>query len=87
MPTVERPIVIWRRHHGSTLVAQVIARADVKGFEVTAWSSEAEHAATTQRAPAGALDSAKAAADALVRRLFRHKCDWAVCGDWMRWVA
>ena len=84
--TPSRPILIWRRHHGASLIAQVLTRADADRFEVCAWSSEAEHDAAAQRTSRGTLESAKAAGDDLVRRLFRHKCDWTHCGDWMLWV-
>ena len=31
------------------------------------------------------LESAKAAADALVRRAFKHRCDVEHCGTWCLW--
>lgn len=77
---------VWRRHHGASLVAQILVRDEVKGYDVCVWTVTEEHMAITQRTAGGTLDGAKAAADDLVRRAFQHKCDWKGCADWLQWV-
>ena len=78
-------LVAWRRHHGDDLVANVINRED-EPLVVFAWHERSHdvrrHPRTFQR-----LESAKAAADDLVRRSFDHTCTMDSCGEWTIWTA
>jgi hypothetical protein len=79
--------VTWRRFHGDKFIAHVRPLEESPGFEVAVWSASAPDFVTTTRRAFRGLDSAKAAADALARSVFRHKCDFTRCGEWMVWTA
>jgi hypothetical protein len=75
---------IWRRFHSADLVANIIER-DPQTFVVAIWQVATErgshHARTFRR-----LESAKAAADNLIRRTFGHRCSFEDCGQWRMWT-
>jgi hypothetical protein len=73
----------WRRFHGAHVIAHV--RQVGASWEALVWPGD--DPTTIVRAPRrfASLRSAKAAADALARKYFGHRCDFSVCGEWMRW--
>ena len=76
-------MVTWRRHHGHELAANVIVNGP-DSYTVFAWHASS---GVVRRDPKTfrRLDSAKAAADNLVRRSFNHTCKLESCGEWMIW--
>jgi hypothetical protein len=76
--------LIWRRHHGPHLVAHVVER-DPNQFSVAV---SQESTCEVQEAPRQfrRVVAAKAAADALLRRTFRHTCSVEECGRWLVWA-
>jgi hypothetical protein len=76
-------IACWRRQHGEDFVAQVVERESGE-YEAAVWD---EPSTPLRRVPRTFrhLESAKAAADDLVRRMFQHRCTLDHCGDWMLW--
>jgi hypothetical protein len=78
-------IVTWRRHHGHELAANVI----VQGTDSYAVFALHEPSGVVRREwrTFARLDSAKAAADDLVRRSFKHTCTVESCGEWLIWSA
>jgi len=75
-------IVTWRRYHGPEFTANVM----VKGPHAFAVAVCHEPSGVERRLPAmrRELQSAKAAADDLLRRSFSHTCS-SECGEWMIW--
>ena len=75
----------WRRHHGDALTAHVVEKG-LRSYGVAVWHESAgivrELPKTIQR-----LESAKAAADDLLRRTFAHTCTIELCGEWLVWTA
>lgn len=73
----------WRRHHGSELTANVVVTGP-HAYSVAVWQ---EPSGVVHRLPQvfQRLESAKAAADDLVRRSFGHTCTIESCGEWMIW--
>jgi hypothetical protein len=78
-------MIIWRRYHSSDLVANV-QQSTRRTYVVAVWHTVSEvvyrHPRTFAR-----LESAKAAADDLIRRTFTHRCSLEHCGDWMPWYS
>lgn len=72
----------WRRFHGE-LVANVISRG-TDLYTVEVWHEPSGVVRQLARG-FGRLDSAKAAADDLLRRTFSHKCAAESCGEWLVW--
>jgi hypothetical protein len=74
--------VTWRRHHGEDLSACVVEEDKPNTFSITASCASGQN---TRRSPRrfSSLESAKAAADALVRLEFSHRCSVEVCAAWM----
>jgi hypothetical protein len=81
----EMGISTWRRLHGHDLTANVIVMPS-GSYEVAA---SHEPSGAVRRGPRAftRLESAKAAADDLVRRTFGHTCSVDACGEWMIWNA
>jgi len=77
-------IQTWRRHHGHTLVATVIGRTP-ETYAVAVWD-EASGTVHRLQKELQRLHSAKAAADDLIRRTFRHTCTLEACGQWLIWT-
>jgi hypothetical protein len=77
-------LTTWRRHHGPELVAHVLEKASDQ-YTIAAWH---ESSRAVERSPKmfSRLQSAKAAADDLVRRTFHHTCTLEGCGQWMLWA-
>jgi hypothetical protein len=79
----EASMIVWRRYHSSDLVANVL-QSTRRTYVVAVWHTMSEvvyrHPRTFAR-----LESAKAAADDLIRRMFMHRCSLEDCGDWMPW--
>jgi hypothetical protein len=77
-------MVTWRRHHGRDLVATVLVRRP-NAHRIAVWS---EKTGVVREPPTvfRRLESAKAAADAHVRRSFDHVCTIESCGKWMIWT-
>jgi hypothetical protein len=75
----------WRRHHGGELTANVIVKGP-DAYSVAVWH---EPSGLVRRAPKTfqRLESAKAAADDLVRKGFGHACTLESCGEWLIWSA
>jgi hypothetical protein len=75
-------IQTWRRFHGE-LIATVIAKGN-ELYAVAVWD---EPAGIIREPPRmfDRLDSAKAAADDLLRRTFGHKRAVESCGEWLVW--
>jgi hypothetical protein len=75
----------WRRHHGPALVASVIGKARDK-HSVVVWDTASGKVQNLQK-EFQQLQSAKAAADDLIRRAFCHTCTIDACGEWLFWTA
>jgi hypothetical protein len=75
----------WRRHHGHALVASVIQQTLDK-HTVVVWDTASGNVQNLQK-EFQRLQSAKAAADDLIRRAFDHTCTLDACGDWLVWTA
>lgn len=75
----------WRRHHGNELTANVFVTAPGAYLAVACHepSGVLRHLPNIFRS----LDSAKAAADGLVRKSFKHTCTLESCGEWLIWRA
>lgn len=75
----------WRRHHGEELSAHVIEDVPQAYTVVVSYRSTG----VVRQLPRvfTELESAKAAADDLLRREFSHRCSIESCGEWMRWTA
>ena len=75
-------IQTWRRFHGE-FVADVVATFPDRYRVVIAHATSG----VTRELPKVffRLESAKAAADVLVRRVFAHRCDIDCCGTWLQW--
>lgn len=78
-------MMTWRRHHGDALVATVFVRAS-NLYTAAVWD---DGTGDIHPLPMtfSRLESAKAAADAHVRRRFDHTCRTESCGAWMIWTA
>jgi hypothetical protein len=78
-------IVGWRRYHGREFIAIVM----VKGPHAFAVAVCHEPSGLVRRLPTMRrdLESAKAAADDLVRKSFSHTCSLEFCGEWIIWSA
>jgi len=74
---------IWRRFHSHELIANILQR-DAHTFVVAVWHTASEKGAHYAR-EFRKLDSAKAAADHLLRRTFGHRCSFEECGTWILW--
>jgi hypothetical protein len=75
-------VEIWRRYHGD-IVANVIGqKAGV--YSVAVWHEPSGTVEQLSRLFVRA-DSAKAAADDLVRRVFSHACSVESCRQWVIW--
>lgn len=78
-------MTIWRRYHSSDLIANVLESAR-RTYVVAVWQTVSEvvyrHPRTFRR-----LESAKAAADDLIRRNFTHRCTLEDCGEWVLYHA
>jgi hypothetical protein len=72
----------WRRYHGE-LTANVMAKAP-HAYAVAVWH---EPSGVIRQLPRvfRRLESAKAAADDLLRRTFAHTCTVESCGEWLVW--
>lgn len=77
-------MMTWRRHHGAALVATVIVRAP--GLHGVAVWDDGTGVVHTLPTTFPRLESAKAAADAHLRRSFDHACRMEFCGEWMIWT-
>jgi hypothetical protein len=73
----------WRRHHGRELTANVIVKAP-GAYTIAVWHEPSGAARRASRI-FPRLESAKAAADDLVRRSFAHSCSLDTCGEWIIW--
>jgi hypothetical protein len=73
----------WRRFHAHGFTANILERAP-QTYIVAACD---EMSGMTRQLPRtfSALEAAKAAADALVRRTFGHRCATDQCSDWAFW--
>ena len=79
------PVRTWRRLHGTDLIAQV---DPVAGFGT--WTAQACVETDPLRSEVSPrqfelLTSAQATADHMVRERFNHRCDFAMCGEWLPW--
>jgi hypothetical protein len=74
--------ISWRRSHGDTIVASVTYHVESRDFEASACCSKGPDPVTHHKTRLRSLQSAKAAADNLARRAFRHRCEFTMCGDW-----
>ena len=74
--------ISWRRRHGDSIVASVTYDADTRHFEAAASCAGPPEIVTRHKTKLRSLHSAKAVADHMARRTFRHKCDYAHCGNW-----
>ena len=76
------PNQAWRRFHGE-LIAEVVAMWPDRYRVIISNGASG----LTEEVPRVyvRLESAKASADALVRRAFRHRCDTDSCGAWFVW--
>jgi hypothetical protein len=75
---------IWRRNHGNELSAYVLEK-EPKAYIVAVCHTSAGMIRQLPRLFT-ALEPAKAAADAFLRREFSHRCSMEFCGDWMCWA-
>jgi hypothetical protein len=76
---------VWRRSHSIDLVAN-ITQVDSRTYIVTVWNTSSDTGCRLAREFCR-LESAKAAADDLVRRNFDHRCCLEDCGKWTVWMA
>ena len=76
-------IVTWR-HHGREFMAEVM----IKAPDAFAVAVRHEPSGLVRRLPTmrRKLESAKAAADDLIRKPYSHTCS-PECGEWMIWSA
>ena len=72
----------WRRYHGE-LAANVISQGPYS-YTVAVWHESSGVVRQLPRAFAR-LESAKAAADDLLRRTFFHTCTLESCSEWLMW--
>jgi hypothetical protein len=75
----------WRRFHGDDFAAHVLQH-DTTSYVVAVWHHASGRVRQLERR-FRRLESAKAAADDLVRRTFKHSCSMEQCGTWLVWSA
>ena len=73
---------VWRRQHGTTIVAEV--RADGCGaWSTSVWLQSNTTVAVRAPKPFDSREAACAKADALTRQVFGHTCETAMCDEWV----
>ena len=72
---------VWRRQHGTTIVAEVRANGRA-AWSASVWLESTATVAVRAPKPFESRDAACAKADALTRKVFDHTCDTPACGDW-----
>jgi hypothetical protein len=79
------PVRSWRRLHGIDLIAQVDPVAGFGTWTARAWVEGDPQRSEVSPRQFELLTSAQTTADHMVRERFKHRCDFATCGEWLPW--